>query len=93
MIDIQPGDVVVCVDVGKSPEGFEAPHLQIGKAYTVYAVGVDPLGQLGLYLDEIEGDGFNGGFLAWRFRKIQKADESFTALIKRKRPSRQHERV
>ena len=69
--DWQAGDLALCVDTGKSPEGFTAPYLELGRTYTVYAVGIDPLGQFGLYLDELESDGFNGGVLAWRFRKIR----------------------
>jgi hypothetical protein len=71
MADWQPGDLALCVDTSISPEGFTAPYLELGRVYTVYAVGVDPLGQFGLYLDELDSDGFNGGVLAWRFRKIR----------------------
>jgi hypothetical protein len=69
--DWAPGDLALCVDTGISPEGFDASYLELGRIYTVYAVGVDPLGQFGLYLDELESDGFNGGVLAWRFLKIR----------------------
>lgn len=70
MSDWQVGDKALCVDTGISPEGFDAPYLELGRIYTVYATGVDPLGQFGLYLDELDSDGFNGGCLAWRFIKV-----------------------
>lgn len=81
MSDWQPGDLAECVDVGLSPEGFTAPCLELGRVYTVYGVGIDPLGQFGLYLDELESDGFNGGVLAWRFRKVPPSKDHETIRL------------
>lgn len=82
MSNFQVGDVVQCVDAKPSMEGYEPTELVEGAVYTVYAVGTDPLGQTGLFLDELESVGFAGGYLAYRFRKLPKADEQFTADLK-----------
>lgn len=69
--DWKPGDLALCVNTGLTPEGFAPENITVGQVYTVYAVGIDPAGRFGLFLDETEGGKeSNGGFLAWRFRKI-----------------------
>lgn len=65
----QAGDLALCVDDG--PREFDAaPALKAGVTYRVYAVGRDPYGLLGLFLDEVDSDGFGGGYLADRFIKV-----------------------
>lgn len=75
------GDVVVCVDASASPEGYVPEELIEGCRYTVFGVGEDPGGQWGVFLDEMESLGFAGGYLAWRFRKID--DEQIPEVLER----------
>lgn len=71
----EPGDVVICVDAGPSEEGYQPPELTEGARYTVFQVGKDLYGELGLFLDELESMGYAGGYLAYRFRKLSKAGQ------------------
>ncbi|MEA3389639.1 MAG: hypothetical protein U9R64_10275 [Pseudomonadota bacterium] len=67
----KPGDKAVCVDVAPSREGYAPPELIEGEIYTVWQVGLDPHGSVGLFLDELESRGFAGGYLASRFRPMK----------------------
>ncbi len=68
--EFAPGDLALCIDAGPSDEGYTPPELEEGKVYTVYAVGLDSAGELGVFLDEIDSAGYAGGYLAYRFRKL-----------------------
>lgn len=70
--DWQVGDRALCVDARTPTEdGYVPERIEEGVIYTVYAVGRDPFGDLGLFLDEVDSLGHAGGFLAFRFRKIE----------------------
>ncbi len=80
MSDIQPGDVVVCVDdsVGK----FTGRQLlRRGAAYRVTGVGLSTRGTIILDLAGMESPDY--GFFAGRFRKIRPCEEEFTILIRK----------
>ena len=68
--DWQVGDLALCVD--DEPREFDTnPDIRNGQIYRVYGVGVDHYDRIGLFLDEVESNGFAGGYLADRFRKIR----------------------
>jgi hypothetical protein len=84
------GDVVVCVDASG------ANMLAEGRAYTVTdAMFAEPqwrdAGEFGVILAEVKSSTSSGGFYAWRFRKVQKADDKFTRQIRALRPVKQKE--
>lgn len=83
----KPGDCVECIDAGPSEEGYTPPELIQGAHYTVFAVGEDPFGQPGVFLDEQDSRGFAGGYLAYRFRKIDdEVTEDFRARLRTLNP-------
>jgi len=87
--DWQPGDLALCVDDG--PREFDDnPAIKRGCVYRVYQVGTDPFGLFGLCLDEVESNGYAGGYLADRFRKITppEADEFDREVIKLMKPAK-----
>lgn len=67
------GDLAVCVDASPSEEGYAPPELTEGQVYTVYSVGIDQFGAVGLFLDELDSQGYAGGYLASRFRPVTDA--------------------
>lgn len=87
MSDIQPGDVVVCVDDQPIQCGFGV-HLgtsvKRGKTYRVTSITrqMDCRRCEILILDDITG-------VAQRFRKIRPADEQFTQSIRATKPVRE----
>lgn len=86
---INPGDLVVCVahDDGPPPRWYP----QIGGVYRVAAIY--PNGAWGPVIDLCE-DPYPDPEWAWameNFRKIDKADESFTETVRACRPVRQRE--
>jgi hypothetical protein len=90
MSDIQPGDVVVCVDAGPAHHQRAAyyPMLLVrGRCYRVTGVFEFEDGDgLGVELAE---DPIKGDDSAWeieRFRKIDKSDEGFSTWMKSLRP-------
>lgn len=94
--DFKPGDVVVCVDAwtpsmpnGRAPAEYS--ELREGSMYRVRSLWNDSRFGPCLTLNEVEARSVNGGFLCWRFRKLPKADEEFTASIRACKPS--HNRV
>lgn len=85
MTDFAPGDLVVCVDAG--------PNVRIakGRHYVVVEVlqapsGWEDAGEWGIVVRGIHSGSECGGYLARRFRKIDKADEGFSAWMKALRP-------
>lgn len=83
-----PGDVVVCVDAQPCEEGYAPPELTEGAHYTIFEVGFDQFDNPGVFLDELESRGFAGGYLAYRFRHIDKADDTFTEQMRALKPQR-----
>jgi len=89
MSDIQPGDVVVCVDASppkETPVWIENHHgyrLKERASYRVMTIGPDlhGFGFLGVRLI-----GYDGGWFPERFRKIRPASEEFKQQIKACRP-------
>lgn len=92
MIDIQAGDVVVCVDAGECACGcsFRSP-LKVGALYRVTAIVPDEYGIIGLTLREVPTPGTHTGFDVAFFRKIRPATKKFTTQIKAIRPIKQRE--
>ncbi len=100
MIDIQAGDVVVCVDA--SPRVYLAPdqietlrQLREGGSYRVTAL-VETLHGIGLCLAGVRVPVGPRGREAWnpnRFRKVQKADDKFVEQMRAIRPAKQPARV
>lgn len=92
--DFGPGDLVVCVDVGEIIfAGFiheGGDRLVFGRAYRcVWLRDIEGFPACGLA--EVRSKDRTGGFLALRFRKIDKADEQFTAQIRACKPVKQRE--
>jgi hypothetical protein len=90
MSDIQPGDLVVCVDASPSAHPTSTPYprrLVEGRHYRI--AGVYPFSDgdgLGV---ELADDPIIGDDTAWeieRFRKIEKSDEGFSTWMKSLRP-------
>lgn len=84
---IRPGDAVVCVDIttpNNAGETLAASFLRLGACYRVAAV-FNISGCSGLALIGVTTKG-KLGFHAFRFRKIDKADEKFTEIIRDCRP-------
>jgi len=89
MSDIQPGDVVVCVDASPSKEtpvwienGY-GYRLRERATYRVTAIGPDlhGFGFLGVQLA-----GYAGGWFPERFRPIRPSSEEFKQQIRACRP-------
>jgi hypothetical protein len=95
MIDIQAGDVVVCVDAGPHRSG--GGPCRFIKRSNLYRV--DRLWFFDDYaypswvvtLVGVPTDTSSGGYGLWRFRKVKPATEEFTARIKAVRPIKQRE--
>jgi len=80
--NIQPGDVVVCVDA--SPRGAACrTRLEVGRHYRVTKVIVDPQEGAGVLLREMSPSRPYEAFAGDRFRKIRPADHEFVEQIKR----------
>jgi hypothetical protein len=86
MIDIQAGDVVVCVDVSQNPYSRYACDLKLNGVYRVAAVIPPVLSAPGVLLVGARSPHRRGAYIAWRFRKIQKADEGFATWMHSLRP-------
>jgi hypothetical protein len=85
-MDIQPGDVVVCVDAEPDRHDPLAYLLSEGKTYRVAAVGEDKHGAMIAFRclpSNLPGHGW--AWAATRFRKIRPADPEFIEQIKRVR--------
>lgn len=82
MCDFKPGDEVVCVDAGPVDWPWTGDAPIEGSVYNVIAVGPSRLrpGQPVVFLAEIrnDGDGINDGYLASRFRKVQKSNDGLS---------------
>lgn len=99
MIDIQAGDVVVCVNAApiKFPETPETSrHLRVGALYRVGAVLFSrsphsDAGTVGLQLVGVPNPPRRDGYRADRFRKVTKADEGFCQHMKMLKPAKTRE--
>lgn len=83
------GEVVVCVDDRLNPD-FGPSRLRRGKFYKVARIGAicnnSVFGRGGtLFLEEVPSESLSG-FSAKRFRKLPKADQSFTDMIRACKP-------
>lgn len=79
------GDVVVCVDDEPLKELPPKPGygwIVRGRLYRVSEIGVDKQGKAGIKVAGLVYGPDQLGFLAWRFRKVQPADQSFTDFLK-----------
>jgi hypothetical protein len=90
MSDIQPGDLVVCVDASQcaccEPCGASPRPLVQFRAYRVLeAVYFCDEGH-GIIVDHAEPNLLHEAFKVERFRKIDRADESFSTWMKSLRP-------
>ena len=86
--ELQPGDLVECINVQPARGEPKAFMLRIGAIYRVEIVGVaqDEF-CVGLTVFPVETKpGFFWGFRAHRFRKLTKADRAFTAQMRALRP-------
>lgn len=94
MIDIQAGDVVVCVDAGPDyPEnaGCYLP-IKVRNLYRVRRLWVATNTRRKGPVVELVGipcGTVSGGYGTWRFRKVRKATDAFTTQIKAIRPIRE----
>lgn len=88
MSDFAPGDVVVCVDDSPFPKGQNPPKsIRRGSVYRVDGIFESPTtGSPCITLIGVNPDTSNGMFGAWRFRKIDPADEPFAEQIRACRP-------
>lgn len=89
MSDIQPGDVVVCVDVRPHGTRYDASlaRLTLGRAYRVVSVGPGTgCVRWAVRIDGATSSHPKGDWRASRFRKIRPADEQFIAQIRRRKP-------
>lgn len=96
MIDIQAGDIVVCVDNGRNRFGYTPSVLRLGAVYRVTRVMVSPpslvdAGAVGLSLAGIANPPRKLGYNASRFRKVTKADEGFSTWMHSLRPVKARE--
>lgn len=85
----QIGEVVVCVDDSPSPASIRWPwRPKKGGYYTIELIDY-ALGELGFLLaeDPVPDDG-ESLWLAERFRKVTKADDSFTEMLRACKPSK-----
>lgn len=94
MSDIQPGDVVVCVDVSTIVRVVArrnlriaslGKHLRLGAIYRALFIGVDPVDGS----STIRLAGIRDLKLACRFRKIRPADEQFIREMRAIKPVRE----
>lgn len=87
MSDIQPGDVVVCINAKPDRIDPKAALLAEGRTYRVAVVGDPGNGVHCVAFRCLRSDEPNKGY-AWnaaRFRKIRPADPEFIELVKRVR--------
>jgi hypothetical protein len=97
MIDIQAGDVVVCVDDGGDPlvpRSAPCRFIKKGAHYRVEDAWVYHERHLRLPVLKLSGvmsETVSGGYGIWRFQKLDKATDDFTARIKAIRPIKQRE--
>lgn len=89
MIDIQAGDVVVCIDAKPDEIDPLADKLVEGRVYRVAVVGNrTPDGVLAVAFKELRSSSPRKvwAFSIRRFRKVLKADQTFTESIRACRP-------
>ena len=92
MIDIQAGDVVVCVASSTCVCGCASKSpLSVRGVYRVATVADDSSGEIGITLKGVPAPGRHWGFDARMFRKIKPATKEFTTRIKAVRPIKQRE--
>jgi hypothetical protein len=85
VIDIQAGDVVVCVNVDPAPY-WGPPPLTLRAVYRVEDVlGIDDGDGVGIVIQGVSAAPCLA-FYSYRFKKLPKADESFTQQIRACRP-------
>lgn len=85
----QPGDVVVCVDaVSPNRTGLVPTNVKAGKTYRVTCCYVGVTGDWAVTIANTLPRAGSAGFKAWRFRKIDAADEQFTAEMRACRPTK-----
>lgn len=103
MIDIQAGDIVVCLD--NSPRATSGPdnlkelaQIRVGALYRIASVEVSPRGKVAIrpcgVVFGVQPNGFRRGFRAERFRKVTKADQGFSTWMKSLKPTdKRRERI
>ena len=78
------GDIVTCIDDRPIP-GHERSGIQawpmVGRAYRVASLSSDGAGNHGITLAEIPTSPGSKGWHAWRFRKFDRAEDSFIKLL------------
>jgi len=92
MIDIQAGDVVVCVksNVCKCGCSMQNP-LSVGALYRIATICSNARGEIGVTLKGVPAPSPHRGFSVRMFRKIKPATKEFTTRIKAVRPIKQRE--
>lgn len=85
--DYDAGDLVECIDA--SPRNGLATGVRLGAMYRVERVQPKPIDMphsWGVILVGIRSLASSGSFWADRFRKVRKADDSFTSRIRACKP-------